>query len=160
MARRLESTVVRAWLAALIWAAFVWVLGGDAFGSSSTMGLLGPLLQRLFPDYSADEIYLLHLQVRKVAHFGEYALLAVLSLRALRIGTSWRWSACAATTLAFVVALATADEARQGISAARTGSTWNVLLDVSGASVALVIVIALQLWLRRPLFPRPGSRSV
>ena len=80
--------------------------------------------------------------------------------RALQRGGSWRWTACAATTLTFVVALASADEARQGISTARTGSTWNVLLDVSGASVALVIVIALQLWLRRPLFPRPRSRSV
>ena len=123
------------------------------------MGLLGPLLQRIFPDYSADEIYLLHLQVRRAAHFGEYALLAVLSLRALRIGTPWPWSTCAITTLAFVAALATADETRQEISPARTGSTWDVLLDVSGASVALAIVIALQLWLRRPLFPRPRSRS-
>jgi len=158
MLNRSNPKLLRAWLLVLLWAAVVWSLGGDAFSASETSRFLRPLLERLLPGFSVSDMYRLLYGIRKMAHVVEYALLAVLILRALWIGSLRSLLQSLGLTLALVAAMAIADESRQSTSAARGGSSWDVGLDVSGAFLAVAIVLLIQSRLRRPLFPTdPGS---
>jgi VanZ family protein len=81
--------------------------------------------------------------MRKLAHFGEFALLAALVARALGgpllPGTAVR-------ALGIAVAYAISDEIHQAFVPLRTPSPIDVLIDTAGALTALAI---LRLWARR-----------
>ena len=153
MLNRSNPKLLRAWLLVLLWAAVVWSLGGDSFSASETSRFLRPMLEWLFPDFSVSDMYRLLYAIRKTAHIVEYALLAVLILRALWIGSLRSLLQSLGLTLVLVATMAIADESRQSTSAARGGSGWDVLLDLSGAFLAVAIVLLIQSQLRRPLFP-------
>jgi VanZ family protein len=144
---------LRAWGAAGLWALLVWSLGDDGFSANRTSRVLGPLVAWLFPDLSDAATAQLLFTLRKTAHVVEYAILAGLSYRALRISwpADWRWMAPA--TVALVATLAGADELRQSLSDDRTGSVWDVLLDCAGGALGLLAVAALPHGLRERYFP-------
>lgn len=132
----------------LLWAAFVWGLGGDDMSRAQTSRIMGPLIDWLFSGLSWQERSSLLYTVRKSAHVIEYAILALLSLRALWL--SWRDSLLLASVFSagVVSAMAVADELRQARSPVRTGTSDDVLLDVSGGLAAIAAFLAFQ-WLRR-----------
>ena len=141
-----------AWGPVLVWAGVIWVLGGDRWSAPQTSRILGPLIDWLLPSLDAlrrDEI--VH-AIRKLAHPGVYGLLALLGLRALAWSTPWRRLGVAATTLGGVAALAIADETRQAGSGVRTGAAGDVLLDVGGAALIVVLSVAIERLLGRRLF--------
>ena len=72
-----------AWLWVGLWGAFVWGLGGEDLSMDGTSRFLGPLIQWLLPNISQVDNELVQFYLRKRAHFAEYAVLAVLILRAL-----------------------------------------------------------------------------
>ena len=86
-------------------------------------------------------------EFRKTFHFCFYGLNAALWNEGLR-----RVDPCGNRTLrrllalGLVAALASMDEARQHFVPNRTGSAWDVLLDLSGAATFLVM---LAVWERR-----------
>ena len=128
-----------AWLLVLGWAAMIWQFGSDAYSLDRTSRFLQPLIDWLLAGIDLATRYRVHAWIRKSAHFIEYAILALLAFRAAllsaerhRIGTAF-WVA-----LFFVATLAAADEFRQSLSAARTGSPYDVLIDVSGGLVGLL----------------------
>ena len=146
-----RGDLVRAWLAVALWTALVWTLSSDAFSAGETSRLIGPLLRLLFPGLDADSIERIHFAIRKAAHATEYGVLALLVLRALRVGARavlrpWIWSA--ALALAFAASVATADELRQARSEARTGAPGDVALDAAGAATALAGALALRRFTR------------
>lgn len=96
-------------------------------------------LRGMFSKLDRRTQYQLIFWVRKTAHLVEYAILALLSFRAalLSAGRS-RFTTAAWVTLFVVAALATADETRQAFSATRTGSPYDVMLDVLGGSIAIL----------------------
>jgi VanZ family protein len=134
-----------AWAAFLAGACFVLFLGTDEFSAQHTQGLLTPLLHWLFPDMNANEKYLLHLRIRKTAHVVEYGILALLALQAVWLSVKSAVARMVLTSLLLVAIVATLDETGQAYSSARTGSVYDVLLDLTGAAIALALV----LWLRR-----------
>lgn len=156
MLNSLNSRALRAWLIVALWAAVVWGLGGDAFSAGQTSRILQPLIEWLFPNLSTADVYRLLYAIRKAAHVAEYALLAVLILRALLLGARRSLVSGLGVTLALITAMAMADEHRQSQSAVRGGSGWDVLLDVTGGILAIALLLLLQHWLRRPLF-RAGN---
>jgi VanZ family protein len=115
----------------------VWTLSSDAFASPSTSRVLEPLVRWLWPNVPAELLLRLHHLVRKAAHLTEYAVLGVLALRALRVGSLRPVLHSAALALAFAVAVAAADEARQSRSRARTGAVSDVALDATGAALGI-----------------------
>jgi hypothetical protein len=121
----------------LLWAAFVWGLGSDSLSGHQTSRIIGPVIEWLFPGFSAQDRLALLYTIRKSAHVFEYSVLALLSLRALWL--SWRRSLLLASVFSagVVSAMAMADEYRQGQSALRTGSGWDVLLDICGGLTAI-----------------------
>jgi VanZ family protein len=146
-----RGEVVRAWLAVALWTALVWTLSSDAFSAGETSRVLEPLLRLVFPGLDAAGIERIHFAVRKAAHATEYGVLALLVLRALRVGARQvarplRWSAVLA--LAFAASVATADELRQAQSEARTGSPKDVALDAAGAAAALAGALAVRRFTR------------
>ncbi len=149
MRSRATRRVTLAWVLAGAWAVLVWGLGSDSMGSPTTSAVLGSIVEWLLPGVTPSEKWKLVRLLRKSAHVGEYAVLAGLVLRAARL--SWRRSAGLAATFALgvVVVLAIADETRQGFSAIRTGSAWDVALDVFGGLLAVGLGLKIEAAYRR-----------
>jgi len=135
----MRGEVVLAWCALAIWAAVIWALGGENFGTDSTSRFLRPLIEWFLPGLSAAGLDLAHLSIRKGFHAFEYGLFGLLALRALRL--TWRMPLARAAFIAVGVALALAapDEARQAVSETRSGAWTDVLLDVAGASATVAV---------------------
>jgi len=134
----------RAWLAVALWTAFVWTLSSDGFSAGSTARWIGPIVRWFFPGISKETFELIHFAIRKTAHLSEYAVLALLTLRALRRGTPRPAGHSALLALAFVVAVASADELHQARSRVRTGSRSDVALDSAGGAAALAAALLLK----------------
>ena len=118
----------------------------------STSRFLGPLLSWLGPHWSPAELTQAQSLIRKLAHPTEYALLCVLTGRAVALTFAVRMRVVALAALASVALLAAADELRQASSALRTGSAFDVALDISGGLAALLALLIFRRALGRPLF--------
>jgi VanZ family protein len=108
--------------------------------------IIGPVVRWLFPQMSDQAVHAVVVTVRKCAHLTEYAVLALLLWRALhkssrRAAPSWRWSQ-AGWALALAALYAASDEIHQAFVPSRQGSVWDVLLDTSGAALALLCLWA------------------
>ena len=79
-----------------------------------------------------------HLVLRKLGHFTEYAALAALWWRALRT----KLEPTAALIVAFTIAAgyAVTDEIHQAFVATRVASPLDVLIDMAGAAAALILI--------------------
>lgn len=126
----------RIWLTAyaplLIWTVFVFGLGSGIGAMNETSRIIRPLLEWLFPNSPAETLTFYHGIIRKFAHFFEYAVLAFLACRAL-VGVKFRF----AIALIFVAMVASVDEMKQSLDASRTGSPWDVALDIFGGAAAI-----------------------
>jgi VanZ family protein len=130
-----------AWLWVVVWTGVVLWAGGEAASAATTSRFVGRLLHWLLPDASFETIARIHLLIRKGAHLGEYGLLAVLALAGLRSSFRTSLPRLAAGALAWVALVAACDEARQALVHSRTGSPWDVALDVVGGLLALALAI-------------------
>jgi VanZ family protein len=126
-----------AWVAVAIWTAVIGTSSGAEFSESSTSRFVGPLLRWLLPDIDQQTLEAAHFFVRKSAHAAEYGVLALLSSRALRLSLSVSPASIAGIALGLVLAVACADETRQAFTPPRTGSPWDVGLDLAGGAAAL-----------------------
>ena len=143
--------IALAWLFVFLWAGVIWTLGGDDYSLQETSRFLSPVIEFIFGELDGPKKWRIYLAVRKSAHFVEYAILALLTFRAALISAPRNRVATAAWTALFLVALvATADEARQAFSTARTGSANDVLIDVTGGLVAVGAMLLIGRRLRGP----------
>ncbi len=115
--------------------------------------IIGPLIHWLAPNLPEETVSAIVTFVRKCAHVGEYAVLALLCWRALRNSlpcerTDWDWKV-ASWTLLVVVLYAASDELHQTFVPSRQGSPVDVLIDSSGAALALIFLWALGRWRHR-----------
>ena len=127
------------WLPVLLWMAFIFIGSTDLMSAEHTSRFIGPFLRWFAPDITNATIASIQLIVRKCAHLAEYAILSALLLRALR------QHLLAARSVAFVLAAlyAVLDEIHQSFVPSRTGSPWDVLTDIMGALLGLVIYVRL-----------------
>jgi VanZ family protein len=153
---------VRALWPMLVWMGVLFCMSTD-FGSAAHTGrIIDPLLRWLDPTISPEALERAHLIVRKGAHVTEYAVLAILVLRALRILRDhaiarWSWS-LAGWALAASAAYGATDEFHQTFVPSRGPSIHDVVIDSCGAIVGLTIV---YLWTRRrhePLGESVGAK--
>jgi VanZ family protein len=140
--RLARASWIRAWGPVAVWVGVIFALSSDTFSAPSTSGILGPLLEWLLPDASADTIYRLHVAIRKGAHLGVYAVLALLALRAGRLGHGWALAHAAALSLVCVASVASLDELHQVYARSRTGSLRDVGIDLVGGAAALGLALA------------------
>jgi VanZ family protein len=135
------SEIALAWLWVVAWIAVVQIFASGSFSASETSRFIGPLLRWLFPDADAESVATAHFVIRKAGHFVEYAILALLALRAFHssLDRPLAWLAAASLSLALAVAVAVVDEVRQAAAANRTGALSDVALDLAGATSALAL---------------------
>jgi VanZ family protein len=134
------------WIAVATWTAVVFALSGEGFAAPETEGFFGPLLRWLIPDLGDEALAAIHFVIRKTAHAGEYAVLALLSYRALAMSGVSTPGRQLGLALAVVVAVAVSDETRQAFSLSRDGAVPDVALDVVGALAALALAFVLRRW--------------
>lgn len=113
--------LVRLWLPVILWAAVILSASNDSFSAGHSGGWLRRLLGREVP-------YAVHVTIRKMAHLLEYAILGALT---------WRADRRVAIALGVAALVAITDETRQSFTVSRTGSPWDVGLDVIGAAVGV-----------------------
>lgn len=134
--------IIKSWLPVLVWAAFIFYLSSI------------PDLRSSLPDFW-------DLVLRKFAHAGEYAILAILLIRAIGIERnspstklkSWRSFGATAvgvgsvvTVLIIVALYAVLDEIHQSFVPGRVASLVDVVVDVMGGATGLLIFVK---WRRR-----------
>lgn len=122
------------------WASVIWVFSTDSFSGSGTSRFLGPLLEILLPWADENQLLLAHALVRKLAHVTEYAILAILTFRALSddrrtVGRVALW------TVSLCVLYAGTDEFHQTFVASRTAAATDVLLDSAGAALGAALAV-------------------
>ena len=120
---------VKHWVPVILWAAVILAAANDELSSQST----ARLLDRIF-GFEVPEVW--NVIVRKLAHITEYAILAALTWRADRRPT---------VVFGIALAVAVADETRQGfMTMTRGGSPFDVLIDLIGAYVGFTAVAAMR----------------
>jgi len=137
-----EEKAGRAWLLVLVWTAVLCWLGSDVGSLNTTSRFIGPLLRWLLPEAPQAALDQIHFFLRKGAHVGGYGVLAFLTLLALLASTRAAALRLTLPALAWVLAVAVSDELHQASSLARTGSAWDVALDLSGGILALALALA------------------
>jgi VanZ family protein len=142
---RTRGRIVLAWAWVAGWAFVIWTLGGDDFSFAKTSRTISPWLQWLIGDIDSRTRFKIYVAMRKSAHFFEYAILALLTFRAALIAARRNPLASSAWIALFLVAtLATADEARQAFSDARSGSPYDVLIDIMGGAITIIGLLAIS----------------
>jgi len=137
-----ERKAGRAWLLVLLWTAVLWWLGSDIGSLNATSRFIGPLLRWLLPEAPQATLNQIHFFLRKGAHVGGYGVLALLAWHALLASTRAAVLRLTLLALVWVLAVAACDELRQAASLVRTGSAWDVALDVCGGLLVLALAIA------------------
>jgi glycopeptide antibiotics resistance protein len=129
------------WLPLLIWLAVMFVGSTSVMSAEHTSRYIVPFLIWLKPGMSPGAIWTILVVARKCAHVTEYAVLAVLLWRAVRNVSVFRTK----TLMIFGAVLlgcalfAASDEFHQTFVKSRTPSVRDVLLDVTGALLGLLI---------------------
>jgi VanZ family protein len=112
----------------------------DAFSAEQTSRFLVPFLRWLDPQISVATIAAVHFALRKLGHLTEYGVFAVLLWRAVR-GTLRSKRSVTIAALVFIVsaAFAASDEFHQSFIPSRTASSNDVMIDICGAIVGLIV---------------------
>jgi VanZ family protein len=150
-----SQNLTRYWLPALLWTGLVLYASSDTFSARNTGSILEAVTTFLFGGLKPQTFEALHFLIRKSAHFTEYGILGLFWFRAWggrREGHQWKW---ALAGMGMALATAIADEVHQSFVPSRTGDVKDVLLDLSGAIIAQLV-----LWIvitQRAAHSRSGS---
>lgn len=130
--------LIRYWLPVVVWAAIIIQATGQRFDSPHTSGWLATLLGYAGLHLSGPTLERINHVLRKTGHLTAYAIMALISFRAVREGRSGftvRWALIA---LAMTICVASTDEFLQSFTPTRTSTPWDVLLDTAGGTIAML----------------------
>ena len=125
----------------ILWIAVIFINSSTIGASQNTSRIIRPLLEWLFPSADAAALDIYHGYIRKLAHFTEYGVLTFLAARAFWLSSQnvlrrfWYVHA-----FVFAALIAAFDEYNQSFNNARTGSVYDVLIDVSGCLFAVAVL--------------------
>jgi VanZ family protein len=126
---------VQRWLPVVVWATFISWFSTDAFSARSTNSYIDPVLRFFFGELTPAGFRLAHSIVRKSAHLTEYAVLAMLTVRAQTTPGERVPRLVLLRTLVYCAVYALIDEGHQTLVPSRTGSPIDVLIDTTGAAL-------------------------
>ena len=132
------------WLPLLIWLGMIFVGSTDLMSAEHTSRFIVPILLWLKPGMAPETIRSILFAMRKCAHVSEYAVLALLLWRALRGGSAicGKMSILFGAVLLGCAVFAASDEFHQSFVKSRTPSVRDVLLDIAGALLGLLIGVS------------------
>ena len=124
----------------LIWIGVIFFLSSGQGSMSRTSLIIRPILEFLFPSAPEETLLFYHGYIRKVAHFAEYGVLGLFACRAFS-GSLQNFIRNHHYILAIIlfIVVAVLDETNQSFIPARTGSPFDVLIDLSGGFTAIVL---------------------
>ena len=126
-------TLLQRWLPVVLWSGLIFYFSTESFTLSNTEGLFSAWLSWLLPDVAPAEFLPFHPVLRKVGHWFEYFVLAILLMRAQRRGNDPKLATeVIRRTLILVLAYAASDEYHQSWVPERTASTVDVAIDALG----------------------------
>ena len=140
------------WTPPLLWGLAVLAMSGNMGSSANTGHLLRWLLSWLVA-LKPVQVDLINFYMRKTGHLLAYGLMYFLWFRALRQHADYGTGGAFLWALGFCLIFASLDEGRQGFYSARGSSIRDVILDMSGASLAALITFAV--WR-----PRASNQSI
>lgn len=147
-----RRVLLSAWIPAAICVIVIFSSSSDAFSSANTGHVLRPFIQDLLGQLSNLNWAKLLYDIRKTGHFFGYGFVSLVFFRAWRMTfrLSRSYSAVTASLRAAAVALlstlvlSSADEFHQSFLPQRTGSPFDVLLDMCGAITCLLIAFTFR----------------
>jgi VanZ family protein len=124
----------------VFWIALILFFSGSRGSVEETSGIFRPLIEFFFPSLTPEDIIFYYGYVRKFLHFTVYAILGFLAFRAISANSDR--SAFRTTLIALLISLAVAltDEYVQSLDPSRTGTLYDVAIDMAGA-VSMILVI-------------------
>jgi VanZ family protein len=139
------KSFLKYWLPLLGWLGVIFIGSMNVMSAEHTSRFIVPFLLWLKPGMAPHTIGVIIVFMRKCAHVGEYAVLALLMWRALRWGTSlsMRMPALCSVVLLGCALFAASDEFHQTFVKSRTPSVRDVFLDCGGAFLGLLIGVSL-----------------
>jgi VanZ family protein len=130
----------RYWLPIIIWLALIFIASTDLMSAEHTFRIIGAFLHWLFPTISPISILRVQFFMRKLAHVSEYAVLAALLYRAfVHTALKGRRTLSAGLVLLLCAAYAATDEFHQSFVPSRTASMRDVMIDICGAMLAVIL---------------------
>jgi VanZ family protein len=135
------KSFLKYWLPLLIWLGVIFVGSTNVMSVPHTSRYIIPVLLWLKPGMTVQTIWVIIVFIRKCMHVIEYAVLALLLWRALRSLPILRPKTVMVfgAVLLGCAMLAASDEFHQMFVKSRTPSVRDVLLDVTGAILGLLI---------------------
>jgi VanZ family protein len=134
------------WLPVIVWVGVIFLGSTDLMSAEHTSRFIIPFLRWLKPDISAETLASIHFIVRKCTHVGEYAILALLLLRAATLITNSKRSIPIKylNVLGVCLLVAATDEFHQTFVVSRGASATDVMIDSVGSIVGLLIGTAFE----------------
>jgi len=135
------KSFLKYWLPPFIWLGVIFVGSTEVMSAEQTSRFLVPFLRWLDPQISFATIAAIHFALRKLGHLTEYAIFAALLWRALRCGTCLQAKMSILFLLAWLAAaiFAVTDEFHQSFVPSRTASPIDIMIDICGAMIGLII---------------------
>jgi VanZ family protein len=162
------------WSVTVAWAALIFSLSTETFGSFFTARLLSRILEFLRVTLSSTAFAELHFAIRKLAHLAEYALYSLLLYHSLRDDRQPFWRTRTAVWAVVIAgAYSLTDEIHQAFVPNRGASLEDCGIDTLGAVLGIAILYAWNVItsggksqatlnqesrLEAP-FPRPGAST-
>ena len=124
------------WGPVVFWMIVIFTASADSGSVAHSSQIIDPVCLWFWPNITASALENIHLVARKAAHMTEYALLALLLLRALSYdrGDARKWISSA---WVLATAYAATDEFHQLFVDSRNGTVVDVLIDSAGAALGL-----------------------
>jgi VanZ family protein len=122
------------WGPVILWMIVIFVFSTEWFSSANTTPFLAPLLANLLPAAFVQRVESIVTLIRKLSHWSEYFILAILLMRALKANVSSQ-SAMRRSIWSIVLATlyAASDEFHQSFLPSRTANPVDVAIDSLGA---------------------------
>ena len=141
MAKQSLARFLSRYVPLLIWLIFISVASSNSFSANNTSRIIGPLVLWVFPNTTPEQLATIHFLTRKLAHFTEYAILALLAARAFWTSPNpalkRRWFLI---SLGIIVVYALIDEFHQSFVPSRTASIADSVIDMVGGLTALLVL--------------------
>jgi VanZ family protein len=136
--------LVSKWMPVIAWMVLIFAGSSDALSAEHTSRFIVPFLLWFDPHISLATVAAVHLTLRKMGHFTEYAILAALLWRGLRGTFPAVSNRLLGLTAFFITAgFAASDEFHQSFVPTRTASPRDVMIDCIGALFAILLCVVL-----------------
>jgi VanZ family protein len=135
------KSFLKNWLPVLVWLGVIFFGSTDLMSAEHTSRFIVPFLRWLKADLSPETLASIHVVFRKCAHVSEYAVLALLLLRAAIVMTNLKRPIpiLYVSVLGICLFVAATDEFHQTFVASRGALVTDVLIDGIGAVFGLFV---------------------